>query len=60
MQSIELKVGTNSVKIDQTGVTIKGTMIKIEGQAMVNVKGTMTELKGDAMVSVSGGLVKVN
>ena len=60
MKSIELKVGANSVKIDQTGVTIKGTMIKIEGKAMVNVKGAMTEIKGDAMVTISGGLVKVN
>ena len=59
-QSIELKVGGSSIRIDQTGVTIKGTMIKIEGTAMVNVKGAMTEIKGDAMVTISGGLVKVN
>lgn len=34
MQSIELKVGANSIKIDATGVTIKGVMVKIEGTAM--------------------------
>ena len=32
MQSITLKVGQSSVKIDQMGVTIKGMMIKIEGR----------------------------
>ena len=32
MQSIELKVGQSSVKLDQAGVTIKGMMILIEGQ----------------------------
>ncbi len=32
MQSIELKVGQSSIKIDQMGVTIKGMMISIEAQ----------------------------
>ena len=32
MQSIELKVGQSSVKLDQMGVTIKGMMIKCEAQ----------------------------
>jgi type VI secretion system secreted protein VgrG len=32
MQSIELKVGQSSVKLDQMGVTIKGMMINIEAQ----------------------------
>jgi type VI secretion system secreted protein VgrG len=60
MQSIELKVGGNSIKIDQSGVTIKGIMIKVEGSAMVDVKGPMTNVKGDGMVVVKGGLVTIN
>ena len=40
MQSIELKVGQSSVKLDQMGVTIKGMMISIEGQVQTEVKGT--------------------
>ena len=40
MQSIEFKVGQSSVTIDQTGVTIKGMMISIQGQVQTEVKGT--------------------
>jgi type VI secretion system secreted protein VgrG len=60
MQSIELKVGASSVKIDQTGVTIKGMLLKFEGTAMAEVKAPMTQVKGDAMVIVQGGLVMIN
>ena len=38
MQSIELKVGQSSIKVDQTGVTIKGMMISIEGQVQTQLK----------------------
>ncbi len=60
MQSIELKVGTSSIKIDQMGVTIKGMIIKIEGDTMVDVKGLMTSVKGDAMLVLKGGLTMIN
>lgn len=60
MQSIELKVGQNSVKIDQTGVTIKGLMIKIEGQTTTDLKGLTTTVSGDAMLTVKGGVVMIN
>lgn len=58
--SIELKVGANSVKIDQTGVTIKGTMVKIEGTAMLNAKAPMTQIDGSGMVMVKGGVIMLN
>ena len=32
--SIELKVGANSIKIDQSGVQIKGTMLKAKASAI--------------------------
>lgn len=51
--SIELKVGGNSIKIDQTGVTIKGTMVKIEGSAM-------TEVKSSGILKMQGSLVQIN
>ncbi len=60
MQSIELKVGQSSVKLDQTGVTIKGMMIKIEGQVLVDVKGLVTNVTGDAMLTLRGGIVMIN
>jgi type VI secretion system secreted protein VgrG len=60
MQSITLKVGQSSIVIDQTGVTIKGMMISIEGQVQVDVKGLMTNVNGDAMTTVKGGVVMIN
>jgi type VI secretion system secreted protein VgrG len=60
MQEIELKVGQNSIKIDQTGVTIKGMTIKIQGQIKAEVKGMMTDIKGDAMLTVKGGMTMIN
>ena len=51
--SIELKVGANSIKIDPSGVTITGTMVKINGSAM-------TEVKGGGMLKMQGGLVMIN
>jgi len=60
MQSIELKVGQSSIKIDQTGVTIKGMMISIEGQVKTDVKGVMTTVNGDGMLTLKGGLTMIN
>ena len=60
MQSIELKVGTNSIKVDQTGVTIKGLMVNIEGTAMANLKSPMTTVKGDGMLTMKGGITMIN
>ncbi len=60
MQSIEFKVGSSSIKIDQMGVTIKGMMIKIEGQMMVDIKGMMTNVKADAMLMCKGAITMIN
>ena len=60
MQSIELKVGQSSIKIDQMGVTIKGMMIKIEAQVQAQVTAVMTQVNGDAMTTVKGGVVMIN
>ncbi|MDV7143093.1 type VI secretion system tip protein TssI/VgrG [Tropicimonas sp. TH_r6] len=60
MQSIEFKVGANSIKIDQMGVTIKGIMVKIEGTAMLDAKAPMTTVKGDGMLILKGGIMMIN
>ncbi len=60
MQKIELKVGANSIVIDQSGVTIKGIMVKIEGSAMAQMKAPMTQVNGDGMVMVKGGITMIN
>lgn len=59
-QSIELKVGGNSVKIDPSGVTVKGTLVKLTADGAANLEGAMTTVKGSGMVTVSGGLIKLN
>ncbi|HWB83581.1 MAG TPA: type VI secretion system tip protein TssI/VgrG [Bryobacteraceae bacterium] len=60
MQSIELKVGQSSIKLDQTGVTIQGMMIKIQGQVQVQIQGVITQVSGDAMTTIKGGIVMIN
>ncbi len=59
-QSILLKVGQSSVKIDNTGVTIKGLKVSMEGTTKATVKGLMTEVSGDTMLTLKGGVVKIN
>ena len=59
MQSIELKVGESSVKLDQFGVTIKGMMVKIEGEIQTTVTGLMTQVKGDAMLQAKGAITMI-
>ena len=60
MQSIELTVGSNSIKIDQTGVTIKGIMVSIQGQATLEAKSPMTTVNGDGMLTLKGGITMIN
>lgn len=60
MQSIELKVGGNSIKIDQSGIKIKGMMVTVQGDMKVDVKSPMTTVAGDGMLTVKGGIVMIN
>ena len=60
LQSIELKVGQSSIRIDQLGVTIKGMMISIEGQIQTQVKGLMTQVNADAMLQIQGAITMIN
>ncbi|MDQ8021125.1 MAG: type VI secretion system tip protein TssI/VgrG [Moraxellaceae bacterium] len=57
---IELKVGPNSVKIDSSGITIKGMNVKIEGQIQAEVKGAMAKVTGDGMLTLKGGVTMIN
>ncbi|HEV2181022.1 MAG TPA: type VI secretion system tip protein VgrG [Gemmatimonadaceae bacterium] len=60
LQSIELKVGQSSIKVDQMGVTIQGMMIKIEGQVQTEVKGLITQISADAMLQAKGSITMIN
>ncbi len=58
MQSIEMKVGASSIKIDQMGVTIKGMMLKLDGSMTTDIKaGLMTTVGSDLMTTVKGGVM---
>lgn len=54
LQSIELKVGANSIKIDQTGITIKGLTLKLEGQTNVQMQGLTTQILGPTLLQLTG------
>jgi type VI secretion system secreted protein VgrG len=59
MQGIELKCGQSVITIDQTGVTIKGMTIKVQGQIMTDIKGLMVSVAGDAMGKFKGAITMV-
>ncbi len=52
-QSITLSVGANSVKIDNTGVTINGTMVSLQSQATMS-------LQAGAPLSVTAPMISLN
>jgi type VI secretion system secreted protein VgrG len=60
MQKITLKVGQNTVVIDQMGITAKGMMITEEAQVLHKTKAPMLQENADAMVQVQGGIVMIN
>ncbi|WP_179954026.1 type VI secretion system tip protein VgrG [Denitrobaculum tricleocarpae] len=60
MQSIELKVGGNSIKIDQSGIKIKGMMVTVQGDMKADLKSPMTTVEGSGMLTVKGGIVMIN
>lgn len=43
-QSIELKVGSSSIKMTSAGIVIKSTMVDVKGSAMVSIKGGITKI----------------
>ncbi|WP_366657418.1 type VI secretion system tip protein TssI/VgrG [Fodinicurvata sp. EGI_FJ10296] len=59
-QNIELKVGGNSIKISQTGVEIKGTMVKVNAQAKFEAKGALADVNASGMLTLKGSLTKIN
>ncbi len=58
--SITLKVGGTSMKLDSSGVTVKGPMLKLQANAMAEIKSPMTTVKGDGMLILKGGLTMIN
>jgi type VI secretion system secreted protein VgrG len=59
MTAIELKVGSSSIKIEQSGITIKGTLVSIEGTAKADLKSPLTGVTGDGTCKIAGGMVMI-
>ena len=60
MQSILLKVGETTVKLDPGGVTVNGMLLDFKAGAMLQTKAPMTQMKSDATMTVKAGLILLN
>jgi type VI secretion system secreted protein VgrG len=58
--SIQLKVGGNTITIDQSGVTVKGLTVDQEAKTSFKVAGAMVQVQGKAITTVQGGIVNIN
>jgi type VI secretion system secreted protein VgrG len=58
-QSIELKVGSSSILINTSSITLKSTTIKVEGTAEVGVKAPKIGLQADGQLEAKGATVAV-
>lgn len=58
-QSVQLKVGTNEITLSPSGINIKGTSIKLEGQAMIEIKGAIVKLEGQAVTEMKGTVMTI-
>jgi type VI secretion system secreted protein VgrG len=57
--SITLKVANNSITIDMTGISIKGTMVTVNGEVQTQITGLMTDVEASAMLQVKGGITMI-
>ena len=54
--SITLKVGGSTITIDNMGVTVEGMTVKLDASLSAEVKGLMTKVAGDGMLQTKGGI----
>ncbi len=60
MQSITLSVGSNSIKIDTTGITLSGVKIAATADASFEATGATAKVAGSGILELTGGVVKIN
>ncbi len=60
MSSISLKVGSSSITIDQSGITLKGLLVTAEADTTLTMKGLLVETNGSATNIVKGAVVMIN
>jgi type VI secretion system secreted protein VgrG len=60
MQSIELKCGGSTIKMDPQSIKIKSPMVTVQADMKADVKSPMTTVSGDMMLTLKGGVVMIN
>ncbi len=61
MMAIELKVGASSIKIDHTGITMKGLTVKAKAETMMDLKANaMTQVSSSGMLMAKGAITMIN
>lgn len=58
-QSIALKVGSNSIQISTSGVTINGMTVSLKGQSSTTVEGLTTSIKASATLEAKGAITMI-
>ncbi len=59
--SIELKVGSSSIKIEPAKITIKTTQLEIKADATAKIEaGATMDIKAGAPMTIQGAVVKIN
>ena len=59
-QEIEIKVGPSSIKLDNTGITIKAPTITIQADGKAEMKAPLVQVSADATLILKGGIVMIN
>ena len=59
-QSITLKVGSNAITVDQSGIALTALQITLKADAKIQATGAMVNVDGSGIVKVTGGLVTIN
>ncbi|NNE52755.1 MAG: type VI secretion system tip protein VgrG [Sulfitobacter sp.] len=59
-QSIELKVGKSTIKMDPMSVTIQSPKIAVQADIKADLGSPLTTVKGDTMLTLKGGVVFIN
>lgn len=60
MQQISLKVGQSSIVLTQSGITIQGLTISIQGTAELQAKAPMTSVNASGILQLQGSLTTIN
>jgi type VI secretion system secreted protein VgrG len=60
MQSIELKCGGSTIKMDPMSIDIKSPMITVQADMKADVKSPLTTVEGSGMLTLKGGIVMIN